>query len=179
VRATLGVAALALGLATTSAAPASSRLDLAGDDEPGIRLVIRGVVRGPDGTPVPGASLRVFHTDAHGWYTPTKVMDEPHARLMGRVTTDTAGRFEIHTIRPGPYPATDSTPEDRRIPEHVHFEVSASGFAFRRFQLVFDDDPRMTPYWHEWARDGRNPVVPIAELPDGAQSCEVEIALER
>ena len=82
----LGVVAFALGLATASvASDTASRLDLVGDEEPGIRLVIRGVVRGPDGTPAPGASLRVFHADAHGWYTPTQVMDEPHARLMGRV----------------------------------------------------------------------------------------------
>jgi len=114
-------------------------------DEPGIPLVIRGVVRGPDGVPVSGASLHVFHTDARGWYTPTKVMDEPHARLAGRVSADADGRFEIRTIRPGPYPVTEETPENRRIPQHVHFEVSASGCAFRRFQLVFADDPRMTP----------------------------------
>jgi catechol 1,2-dioxygenase len=174
----LVLAALALGLVAT-APGTTSRLDLAGPDEPGIRLVVRGVVHGPDGAPIAGASLRVFQTDAHGWYTPTKVMDEPHARLMGRVTTDAEGRFEIHTIRPGAYPVTDATPEDRRIPAHVHFEVSASGFAFRRFQLVFENDPRMTPYWHEWAREDRHPVVPVVELSDGSQSCTLEITLER
>ncbi len=121
----------------------------------------------------------MFHADARGWYTPTKVMDEPHARLAGRVSTDAEGRFEIRTIRPGPYPVTDETPEDRRIPQHVHFEISAEGFAFRRFQLVFADDPRMTPYWHEWARDGRNPVVPVETHEDGTESCAVDVTLER
>jgi protocatechuate 3,4-dioxygenase beta subunit len=174
----LGIVALAFGVAATAAEPAF-RLDLAGEDEPGIRLVVRGVVHGPNGAPIAGASLRVFHTDAHGWYTPTKVMDEPHARLMGRVTTDTEGRFEIHTIRPGAYPVSDQTPEDRRIPEHIHFEISASGFAFQRFQLVFENDPRMTPYWHEWAREGHHPVVPVVEQPDGSQTCSLDIKLER
>jgi len=164
---------------STSAVLLAAALVLTGSDEPGVPFVIRGVVRGPDGTAVPGASLHVFHTDSRGWYTPTKVMDEPHARLAGSVSTDAEGRFEIRTIRPGSYPATAETHEDRRIPQHVHFEISAAGFAFRRFQLVFTDDPRMTPYWHEWARRGRNPLVPVERHEDGSQSCEVEIVLVR
>jgi len=56
----------------------------------------------------------------------------------------------------------------------VHFEIDAAGFAHRGFQMVFEDDPRMTPYWHEWARKGRHPVVKVAA---GRAVCDV--VLER
>ncbi len=43
---------------------------LVGTDEPGQSLVISGTVFAPDGTtPVPGARLDVYQTDAEGYYT--------------------------------------------------------------------------------------------------------------
>jgi protocatechuate 3,4-dioxygenase beta subunit len=74
--------------------------------------------------------------------------------------TDSAGHFEFNTIRPGGYPgAPGREGEEWRIPQHIHIQVTAAGYQFRNFQMVFEDDPRMTPYWHEWARKGNNPVM--------------------
>lgn len=154
-------------------------LALAGPSEPGTRLIVKGVVRDAEGAAVAGAELVVYQTDARGWYTADKVMDEPHARLKGRVTTGPDGAFEIRTIRPGPYPATEATPESRRIPEHVHINVSAPGFTGRRIQMVFRDDPRMTSYWHEWARRAGHPVVDVRRGEDGSQRADLEIVLRK
>ncbi len=154
-------------------------LQLAPKSEPGVKLVVRGTVRDEGGKPVPGAVLRVFQTDARGWYTPTKVMDEPNARLQGYVRTGADGRYEVRTIRPGGYPHAPNARKSERIPAHIHFEVRAEGFALRRLQLVFDDDPRMTPYWREWAKKDRNPIAKVERGYGGKRSCKCEIVLAR
>jgi protocatechuate 3,4-dioxygenase beta subunit len=161
--------------------PALSRASVVPANEPGERLVLRGVVRDAKGIPLPGVRLHVFQTDKDGHYTPTKVMDEPHARLFAWLVTAADGRFELETIRPGGYPGT---PERQglewRIPSHVHFELELAGFETRRFQLVFDDDPRMQPeYWREWAKKGKHPVVTLARDEQGELHGELEVVLAK
>lgn len=94
-------------IAALAAAGEPPALRVAPQEEPGTRLEIVGTVRGPDGRPVAGADLHVYQTDAQGRYTPECAMDEPHARLSGRVRTDEEGRFRLLTIRPGGYPKAD------------------------------------------------------------------------
>lgn len=160
--------------------PAGGRAVLTSEREPGQRLIVTGTVRDPAGKPVAGALLHIFHTDAQGHYTRAAVMDEPHARLFEYIRTGPDGRYEFATIRPGGYPGRpDRQGEEWRIPSHVHFEIDASGFAHRGFQMVFDDDPRMTPYWHEWARKGKHPVVSVTRDPDGAHHVVNDIVLPR
>jgi metallo-beta-lactamase class B len=134
--------------------------------EPGQPLLLEGTVRDGQGRPVAGAKVTVFHTDARGYYTPederTGRMDEPNARLKATFTTGPNGRYAFATIRPGGYPVprTDVSESDpmRLIPAHVHYEVTAAGFADRRFQLVFDDDPRMNAAWRRWAAEGGHSI---------------------
>lgn len=157
------------------------RLTLTPPGEPGEPLVVTGVVRDPAGEPVPGARLHVFQADARGYYTPERPMDEPNARLAGRLTTGDDGRFELHTIRPGHYPGkVELAGELRRIPAHVHFHVEAPGFRKRRLQLVFADDPEMAkPYWRRWSKRDDNPVVELERDGDGVYRCRLEIILQR
>jgi len=170
---------LPAAVGTAAGDVASRTLTLAGPDEPGTRLLVMGTVVDADGQPVAKAEVLAYHTDARGWYTRDKVMDEGNARLKGRVRTGPDGGFEIRTIRPGAYPAGDGTPESRRIPQHIHLEITADGFAKRRLQLVFEDDPRMTDYWQGWARRANHPVAKVTALEDGTQVCEPEVRLER
>jgi protocatechuate 3,4-dioxygenase beta subunit len=145
--------------------------------EPGERLTVSGTVRDAAGKPIAGALLHVFQTDAQGHYTRARVMDEPHARLFAFIVTGADGRFEFTTIRPGGYPGRpDRQGEEWRIPSHVHFEIEAVGFAHRGFQMVFDDDPRMTAYWREWAQKGRHPVVKVVA---GRAVCDVVLGLAK
>ncbi len=147
----------------------SNTLTLAGPREPGTPLTIWGVVHDRRGRPVPEATLHVYQTDVTGHYTPEKPMDEPHARLNGRLRADTAGRFEIHTIRPGGYPMTIRAGDrDRHIPPHIHMDVLAPGRPERRFQLVFADDSLLSdPYWADWVRKLRQPVLTVRPAGQG------------
>jgi protocatechuate 3,4-dioxygenase, beta subunit len=117
-------------------APSSGAV--APDGEPGERLEVKGVVYAADGrTPVAGASVYVYQTDARGYYRPDDAMGNRNPRLMALLRTDGSGRYSFTTIRPGSYPGT-------RVPRHIHYEVSASGHGSRIFEIVFDDDPLVT-----------------------------------
>ena len=147
----------------------SSVVEIAGPGEPGARLTISGVVRDKRGLAVPGAALHLYQTDATGRYTTEKPMDEPHARLNGRLRADTAGRFEIHTIRPGGYPkAVHLGDRDRHIPAHIHMDVTIPGKPERKFQVVFADDSLLSdPYWIAWVRTQRQPVLTVRPAAEG------------
>ena len=155
--------ALVVTIAWGAAPPSSSSITLVNDSEPGQRLTIHGRVVGEGGKPVPGARLHIYQTDASGRYTPDKPMDEPHARLAGWLRTDQDGRFELHTIRPGGYPkAVRLGDRDRKIPAHIHIDVEADGYAPRKVQVVFSDDPLLSdPYWQDWVKKQGHPVVTV------------------
>ncbi len=116
---------------------APSFASVAPADEPGSRLEVSGVVYAADGkTPVASASLYVYQTDARGFYRPDDAMGNRNPRLMALLRTDAQGRYSYRTIRPGSYPST-------RVPQHIHYEVTAEGQGTRIFEIVFDDDPFM------------------------------------
>jgi transcriptional regulator GlxA family with amidase domain/protocatechuate 3,4-dioxygenase beta subunit len=152
----------------------STNLAIAG--EPGQALRVSGVVRDDSGRAVRGALLYVFHADSHGQYTRDKPMDERHARLFGYLRTDAEGRYEFLTIRPGGYAKPY---EGHYIPQHIHYEVSADGFSPRRFQLVFDDDPRMADeHWRKCAAEQKNPVARGSRDAEGVQHCTCDSELQ-
>jgi protocatechuate 3,4-dioxygenase beta subunit len=148
----------------------ASVLRVVPEGEPGTPLVVRGTVQDAKGRPVAGAALHVYQTDATGKYTPDRPMDEPHARLSGRLRADAQGRFELRTIRPGGYPKPVHLGDrDRKIPAHIHIDVTAPGHPERRAQMVFADDPLLAdPYWKDWVRTQRNPV--LEPHPDTARA---------
>jgi protocatechuate 3,4-dioxygenase beta subunit len=159
--------ALVVTIAWGAAPPPS--ITLVGDSEPGQRLTIHGRVVGESGKPVAGARLHIYQTDASGHYTPDKPMDEPHARLSGGLRTDKDGRFELHTIRPGGYPkAVRLGDRERKIPAHIHMDVTADGYAPRKVQVVFSDDSLLSdPYWQDWVRAQGHPVVTVSQSTGG------------
>jgi len=113
---------------------APSKITIAAKEEPGERLTVSGRVFGPDGsTPLAGASVYVYHTDVKGYYSPG-TNDNRNPRLRGYMRTDAQGRYEFSTIKPGPYP-------NSRIPAHIHYVVTATGYSERIFEIVFEGDP--------------------------------------
>ncbi len=117
---------------------APSVADVAPASEPGSRLEVSGVVYASDGkTPVASASVYVYQTDARGYYRPDDAMGNRDPRLKALLRTDGQGRYSYRTIRPGSYP-------NSRVPQHIHYEVTAEGQGTRIFEIVFEDDPFMT-----------------------------------
>jgi protocatechuate 3,4-dioxygenase, beta subunit len=168
----LSAAALLLGAAGVAGAGrnAGSTLTLVTPGEPGNRLVITATVVDARGLPLADARVHVYQTDATGRYTRERAMDEPHARLSGWLRTDAQGRFELHTIRPGGYPkAVRLGDRDRKIPAHIHMDITAPGHPERRLQAVFADDPLLAdPYWQDWVKSHGHPVLTVHQEGDTA-----------
>jgi protocatechuate 3,4-dioxygenase beta subunit len=124
--------------ARVAPADAPSSGEVAPPSEPGDRLEVKGVVYASDGrTPVAGASVYVYQTDARGYYRPDDAMGNRDPRLKALLRTDQQGRYSYRTVRPGSYPGT-------RVPQHIHYEVTAEGHGTRHFEIVFEGDPFVT-----------------------------------
>ncbi|HET7291327.1 MAG TPA: protocatechuate 3,4-dioxygenase [Vicinamibacteria bacterium] len=150
----------------------SWRARLAPAGEPGSPLVVSGTVFAPDGrTPAAGVTVYAYHTDATGLYHPNGVSVPP--RLRGWMKSDAAGRFELRTIRPAPYPSGG-------VPAHVHFVLFGGGYP-RQWtdELVFDDDPSVNRRTreHAAAMGGFGMVRPLVRGDDGILRATVKLRL--
>jgi protocatechuate 3,4-dioxygenase beta subunit len=170
--------------------PERSSATLVPPGEPGDPLMIAGTIRDEAGQPVAGALVTVFHTDAKGFYSPrdaeTKRMDEPNSRLFAFIETGADGRYAFRTVRPGgyPFPLPKQKDDEAFVPQHIHFVITATGYeAFgcghQNCQLVFADDPRMTPHWQAWARELPAPVLTLERDADGVSHATYDVTLRR
>lgn len=147
---------------------------LVGGGEPGRRLVLTGRVLAPDGaTPIPGARLDVYQTDAGGLYS-RPVSTPRRARIRGSVRTDERGGYEVRTILPGPYPG-------QRQAAHVHAHLSAPGVPDHWIpSFLFAGDPYLSPEDVEQNRSLglRSAIVELREDPAGTLRGHREILLD-
>ena len=149
--------------------PSGSEISLVSDEEPGERMVVDGRVLGRDRvTPVRNAKVYVFHTDAAGYYSEHKGMDNTNPRICGILRTDDNGRYRFTTVKPGRYATGGPAP-------HVHYEVTPPGGAkMRAFMLTFEDEGgHATLAGDAWAN-----TRPIARDGRGAWHCTRDLWLQ-
>jgi len=148
------------------------RIVIAGPEEPGERLRVRGRVRRPDGTtPAPGVTVYAYQTDATGVYA--REAGAP-PRLRGFMTTDAEGRYEYLTIRPGAYPG-------RMAAAHIHHQLWGGGWPAQwNEEILFDDDPLVSARERERSRSlGRFGAVRTTRRgTDGVLEVEHELRLK-
>jgi protocatechuate 3,4-dioxygenase beta subunit len=148
--------------------------EIAAPDEPGTRLIINGTVYESDGkTPMPGFVLYLYQTDSSGVYNRVDGSWQ-RPRLRGWAKTDSAGRYEIRTIRPGNYPGSSE-------PAHIHLVVQVSGRNPEwHDSFLFEDDRFLDN--EERARikpDGWfSPVLKLQKRTDGVQQGRRDIRIE-
>jgi protocatechuate 3,4-dioxygenase beta subunit len=137
----------------------SARSRIAPAGEPGEPMVLTGRTLGPDGKPRAGVIVYAYQTDAGGVYPPSdpprSMYSDFHGKLRGWALTDANGRYTFDTIRPGGYPNGGE-------PQHVHMHVVERGCAaYVIDELLFSDDPRLTPEMRERIVRGfgGNPIV--------------------
>jgi catechol 1,2-dioxygenase len=104
----------------------------------GTPLILSGSVFGADcQTPLPGVLIEVWQTDARGVYGPGHGgANQRCCYLQGMVKTDSRGRYEIQTIRPGHYRGEDPPP-----PAHIHLNVHFGTTPGVLTEVVFAGDP--------------------------------------
>lgn len=154
-------------------------MQIAGTEEPGERLVIRGKILKSDGiTPVSGAKLYGYQTNAKGIYA-KKGGEEGvlrwHGHLHGWCETDAEGRYEIHTIRPARYPSNT-------MPAHIHPIIWIEGSEpFYLTDFVFSDDDLVDNKYlnslHQIA--GGTGIVSLKKNADNVWEGERTILLKR
>jgi protocatechuate 3,4-dioxygenase beta subunit len=153
--------------------PLSWRTEIVSKDEPGQRLIVRGQVFAPEGrTPASGVTVYAYNTDLDGYYGDNRTEYPP--RLYGWMQTDSAGRFELHTVRPGHYP-------DVHIPAHIHFSAWGAGYPLQWVEeLRFEGDRYITPAMLSEAADqGRfRTIQRLARTQEGALACAYNFRLQ-
>ncbi|HYN19128.1 MAG TPA: hypothetical protein VEY96_13725 [Actinomycetes bacterium] len=163
-------------------APSSARLGPGGEVERtpetvaagrgGERLVVSGTVYGEDcRTPLAGASIEVWQTNAEGEYGPgQETGGERCCYLAAALRTDGRGRYRFETVRPGHYKDTEEPP-----PAHIHFEVRHPDAAGVLTELLFEGDPWLRP-------DPPGAVVRLTPVPGSnppALAARFDIVLRR
>ncbi len=122
--------------------------DLKKDNE-GAAVVVGGVVKSTDGTPIEGAVLEIWQTAENGLYSG---QDEAQAdyNFYACMTTGADGRYLFSTVRPAPYTVPDDGPvgellhatgRDPWRPSHLHFIVTANGHRTLVTEVFPSDDP--------------------------------------
>lgn len=126
------------------------RAQLAGPDEPGDKLILRGTVFSSDcRRPLPGALVEVWQANSSGVYDTNKPGNFTEAsafHLRGMLYTNEKGQYEIETVVPGRYPVPPNLAGLEKYagltrPAHIHFRVMESVHVPVTTQLYFKGDP--------------------------------------
>lgn len=97
-------------------------------------LFVSGTVASADGTPLAGAAVDVWHSDADGYYDVQQMDELGGLAMRARLLADAQGRFHFWTIRPAAYPIPHDGPVGAMLaaqarhpyrPAHVHFMIHA------------------------------------------------------
>jgi protocatechuate 3,4-dioxygenase beta subunit len=146
----------------------SKVMTIASDNEEGARIIIKGKMLNADSNePYRNAVVYAYHTDNNGYYSKSgneTGVQKWHGHLHGWCRTDSAGEFEIHTIKPSPYP-------DNTIPAHIHSAVKlTNNTAFYINDFVFSDDRLVGESYLKSLRNKNNPP----ELDNGVITLKKE-----
>lgn len=108
---------------------------------------VSGVVRGLDGTPVGGAQIDVWQSDADGFYD-VQYPELEHHRARARLHSRPDGSFDFRSIVAVPYQIPNDGPVGKMLqrlgrhawrPAHLHFMIVAPGYE-RLITHVFRSD---------------------------------------
>lgn len=124
---------------------------LAGEDEPGQRMELRGRVRDAvTGRELSGAQVIVWQPNQYGRYE-NEDDSQSEDNLRGKLCCDTQGGFQVFTVRPGGYIiGREDTAvgvlmrqlgRNRQRAPHIHYRVLHPGYQTLTSQIYFAGDP--------------------------------------
>ncbi|MDE2277805.1 MAG: intradiol ring-cleavage dioxygenase [Burkholderiales bacterium] len=117
---------------------------------PGEPLFAEIEIVGLDGTPVADAEVDIWQADEQGLYDVQRPELGDARQARGRLRSDAQGRLRFRSALPTAYPVPTDGPVGRMLqatgrhawrPAHLHFRVSAPGFAPLVTHLFRDPDP--------------------------------------
>lgn len=116
---------------------------------PGPALFVEARVRDPEGNPVAGAEVDVWHSSPEGFYE-NQDPGQADMNLRGTFTTDADGRFRFRSVKPAGYPIPIDGPVGDLLraqgrhnmrPAHLHVLIAKPGFKTHISQVYVSDDP--------------------------------------
>lgn len=119
------------------------------DGQPGQPVLVEGIIRDPDGKPLPGAVLDIWQNADNGLYD-VQEPDRDGCNLRCRMTTNDKGEYRFTTVRAKPYTVPDDGPVGDLLnatgrhpwrPAHIHFRIAKDGYRELITEL-FDSDDR-------------------------------------
>jgi protocatechuate 3,4-dioxygenase beta subunit len=156
--------------------PEGPAVTIASKDEPGTRMYLHGVIfDASTGKPLPGITLYVYQTDAQGYYSANRGMNNRNPRLCGILRSGPDGGYEVETIRPADY-ATGG------VEAHIHFQAWSDAIERQAFLLEFEENVTQVARGAKVpAPSGRATAVtqPVYRLADGTLNVRRDIGIRR
>ncbi len=153
-------------------------------EDAGERLIVSGLVRGTDGTPVAGAIVDIWQADTRGFYSHFDPTDQQGPfNNRRKIRTGTDGRYEVHAIMPVGYSVPPGGTTERLMhalgrhgsrPAHVHFFVRADGYRHLTTQINIADDPLVND---DFAFATRDELIPALHRDGDGASIAFDIEL--
>lgn len=118
---------------------------------PGAQIFVDAWVHDPQGRPVEGAEVDVWHTSSEGFYENQDPTQED-MNLRGKFVTDAEGHIAFRSVKPAGYPIPLSGPVGALLraqgrhnmrPAHIHFMIHKPGFKTQFSQVYSSDDPNL------------------------------------
>lgn len=136
-------------------------------------LTVHGTVSGGDAESgfvrIPRARIEIWHASPSGLYD----NDTDAYLYRGHFFTDARGRYSFDTATPAGY---RDGPFDR--PAHIHYKVSAEGWAPLTTQLYFDGDRKLGQDVFVNRNDGYARTVALERLAPGQFRTRFDLRLE-
>ncbi len=141
-------------------------------------LLAEGVVRDPEGNPIPNATIDIWQTAPNGLYASQDTEQDTYS-FHGLQTVGDDGRYAFTTVKPVEYTVPSDGPVGDILracgrhpwrPSHLHYIVEADGFRPLVTEIFSEDDPYLD---QDTVFGVRSDLVmtyekrPAAEFPSG------------
>ncbi|MEL6523300.1 MAG: dioxygenase [Pseudomonadota bacterium] len=112
-------------------------------------VLVEGIVKDAEGTPIPGATLDIWQTAPNGLYS-SQDPDQDTYSFHGLQTVGDDGRYAFTTVKPVEYTVPSDGPVGDILracgrhpwrPSHLHFIIEAEGFKPLVTEVFPEDDP--------------------------------------
>ncbi|MBK4997731.1 2-dioxygenase [Pseudomonas sp. S31] len=159
------------------------RMDDGSEEGVATVMFLEGQVLDPQGQPLPGATVDLWHANTRGTYS---FFDQSQSEynLRRRIVTDAEGRYRARTIVPSGYGCDPQGPTQECLdllgrhgqrPAHVHFFISAPGYRHLTTQINLSGDKYL---WDDFAYATRDGLVGEVVFHEGADGRRAELKFD-
>ncbi|KJS69565.1 MAG: catechol 1,2-dioxygenase [Pseudomonas sp. BICA1-14] len=152
-----------------------TRMDDGSEDDVATTMFLQGRVTGPDGKPLAGAVVDLWHANTKGNYSYFDKSQSDY-NLRRRIVTDENGCYRARSIVPSGYGCSPDGPTQEVLdtlgrhgqrPAHIHFFISAPGYRHLTTQINLAGDKYL---WDDFAYATRDGLVGDIHFIDDAEA---------